>query len=120
MVSQVQLAELHASGSCNAPGLFHVELRQFPHVARAFNLTREELDARILDPWVREGTATLDGRRFSRERGKIKIYEGPELGGEQLGLGRGWPNVARSGEDATGALLADAYEPGPGPGAAGA
>ena len=32
------------------PSVFHVELRQFPHQARAFNLTREELDERILVP----------------------------------------------------------------------
>jgi hypothetical protein len=85
--------------------VFHVELRQFPHVARAFNLTRDELEQRILGPWVRQGAATLDDRRFARDRGKIKIFQAPEIGGEQLGLGRGWPNVARTGEEVTKALL---------------
>jgi hypothetical protein len=85
--------------------VFHVELRQFPHVARAFNLTRNELEARILGPWVRKGAATLDDRRFTRDRGKIKIYQAPELGGEQLGLGRGWSNVSRTGDEVTGAML---------------
>ena len=32
--------------------VFHLELRQFPHVARVFNLTRDELDARFVRPWV--------------------------------------------------------------------
>jgi hypothetical protein len=85
--------------------VFHVELRQFPHVARAFNLERNQLEKQILGPWVRRGAATLDDRRFTRDRGKIKIYQAPELGGEELGLGRGWSNVARTGEDVTAALL---------------
>ena len=42
--------------------MFHVELRQFLHVARAFNLTREELDARILHPWVNGGSIALQDR----------------------------------------------------------
>ena len=88
--------------------MFHVELRQFPHVARAFNLSREELEERVLGPWVREGAATLDERRFTRDRGKIKVFQAPELGGEQLGLGRGWANVAKAGEDVTTALLEEA------------
>jgi len=32
--------------------VFHVELRQFPHVARVFNLSREQLDARFACPWA--------------------------------------------------------------------
>ena len=47
------------------PVVFHVELRQFPHQTRAFNLTREELDARILGPWVSAGGVELDDRRWS-------------------------------------------------------
>ena len=43
-------AAIAAVGSFSA--VFHVELRQFPHVARVFNLSREELDARFARPWV--------------------------------------------------------------------
>jgi hypothetical protein len=91
--------------------VFHVELRQFPHQTRAFNLTREELDARIVRPWVAGEPVALDDRRWSPERGRLTIYEGPALAGDQLGLGRGWANVTREGEDVTARLLAEAAHP---------
>jgi hypothetical protein len=87
--------------------MFHVELRQFPHQTRAFNLTREELDARILRPWVSGATIELDERRWSPERARLTIYEGPRLEPDQLGMGRGWGNVTRDGEDVTERMLAE-------------
>jgi hypothetical protein len=86
--------------------VFHVELRQFPHQARAFNLTREQLDTRIVGPWTSGGAIELDDRRWSSDRAKLTIYEGPELPSDQLGLGRGWANVTREGEDVTARVLA--------------
>ena len=93
--------------------MFHVELRQFPHQARAFNLTREQLDARIVRPWVSDGGVELDDRRWSSERAKLTIYEGPELPPDQLGLGRGWANVTRAGEDVTAQVLSERARPAP-------
>ncbi|MFZ0376368.1 MAG: hypothetical protein WAL38_00930 [Solirubrobacteraceae bacterium] len=93
--------------------MFHVELRQFPHQTRAFNLTRQELDARILGPWVSGGRVELDDRRWTSDRARLTIYEGPVLTGDQLGLGRGWANVTRQGEDVTERLLAEAAHPPP-------
>jgi glyoxylase I family protein len=81
--------------------VFHVELRQFPHTARAFNLSRERLHARILVPWVRGNSVELDQQTFAPERAKLTIYEGPELQTVDMGMGRGWQNVVRSGEDVT-------------------
>ncbi len=88
--------------------MFHVELRQFPHQARAFNLTREELNARIVGPWVSGRPLELDERHWSPERARLTIYEGPRLAADQLGMGRGWGNVTRAGEDVTARLLAEA------------
>ncbi len=93
--------------------MFHVELRQFPHQARAFNLTREELDSRILTPWASGGPIELDDRRWSPERARLTIYEGPRLAPEDLGMGRGWGNVTRDGEEVTTRLLAEAAQPPP-------
>ena len=93
--------------------MFHVELRQFPNQTRAFNLTREQLQARILTPWVADGAVELDDRRWSSDRAKLTIYEGPELAPDQLGLGRGWSNVTRSGEDVTARVLAERAQPTP-------
>jgi hypothetical protein len=92
-------------------GVFHVELRQFPHQARAFNLSREQLDARILGPWTSGHAIELDDRRWSPDRAKLTIYEGPPLAPEDLGLGRGWGNVTRAGEDVTARLLAELVQP---------
>ncbi|HET6869061.1 MAG TPA: hypothetical protein VFH80_24330 [Solirubrobacteraceae bacterium] len=93
--------------------MFHVELRQFPHQARAFNLTREQLDARIVRPWVSDGGVELDDRRWSSDRAKLTIYEGPELPSDQLGMGRGWANVTRAGEDVTVQVLSERAQPAP-------
>jgi hypothetical protein len=93
--------------------MFHVELRQFPHQARAFNLTREELEERILAPWAAGTAIELDDRRWPPDRAKLTIYEGPQLEPEDLGMGRGWGNVTREGEDVTARLLAEAAHPPP-------
>ena len=95
------------------PSMFHVELRQFPHQARAFNLTREELDARILAPWAAGAAVELDDRRWLPERAKLTIYEGPELAPEDLGMGRGWGNVTRDGAEVTARLLDEVAHPPP-------
>ena len=86
--------------------MFHVELRQFPHQARAFNLSREELDTRVIAPWVAGRAIELDDRRWSPERARLTIYESPHLTPDQLGMGRGWQSVTRDGVDVTARLLA--------------
>jgi hypothetical protein len=93
--------------------MFHIELRQFPHQARAFNLTRDELEARILGPWASGGAIELDERRWSPDRARLTIYEGPHLDTDQLGMGRGWGNVTRDGKDVTERLLAEVTHPSP-------
>ena len=86
--------------------MFHVELRQFPHVARAFNLTEEELDERILRPWASGAAIELQERRWVPRRAKLSIYEGPRLEVADMGIGRGWANVTRTGTEVTAARLA--------------
>ena len=93
--------------------MFHVELRQFPNQTRAFNLSREELEVRILQPWVSGVAVELDDRRWAPDRARLTIYEGPALAGDQLGLGRGWSNVTRTGENVTARLLAEVAQPPP-------
>lgn len=93
--------------------MFHVELRQFPHQARAFNLTREQLGARILAPWVAGTPVELDERRWSPDRAKLTIYEAPQMAPEDLGMGRGWGIVTRDGQDVTERLLAEVAQPSP-------
>lgn len=84
--------------------MFHVELRRFPHVARAFNLTEEELQARILLPWVRGAPVELDDRRFTPDRARLTVYESREIAAEERGLGRGW-SVVQRGENVTARVI---------------
>jgi uncharacterized protein DUF3253 len=88
--------------------MFHVELRQFPHVGRAFNMTREEVSARILAPWIAGASIDLNERRWSPEKTRLTILEGPELRPDEMGLGRGWANAGKDGEDVTAALVGEA------------
>jgi hypothetical protein len=88
--------------------VFHVELRQFPNVARSFNLSRADLDAQILVPWVAERPVELDDRRWSPAKARLTVYEGPELRSEDMGLGRSWGNVTRNCEEVTQRVLEEA------------
>jgi hypothetical protein len=88
--------------------VFHVELRQFPHVARVFNLSREELDARFARPWAGGSAIAHEDRRWAPERARLTIYEGPELAPGEMGLGRGWAQVGRTSSEVTETVLAEA------------
>jgi hypothetical protein len=87
--------------------MFHVELRQFPHVARAFNLSRQELDARILRPLAEGRPVQWNERRWAPEKTKVAVYEGPELPVEEIGMGRGWGNATKKGENVTERVLSE-------------
>lgn len=81
--------------------MYHLELRQFPHVARAFNLSEEELRARFVTPWVGGAMIEHDDRRWAPERCRLRILEGPSLRPDELGMGRGWATASRSCVDVT-------------------
>ncbi len=93
--------------------VFHVEVRQFPHVARAFNLSRGQLERRIVAPWTSGRPMILDDRRFSPERARLTIYEGPALDSAEMGLGRGWASATRAGQEVTARVLEDARQRAP-------
>jgi hypothetical protein len=85
--------------------MFHVELRQFPYVARVFNLTPDELQTRVLGAWVRGEVVELDDRHWGPEKARLTIYEGPQLKPEEMGLGRSWGNVTKHCTEVTEQLL---------------
>jgi hypothetical protein len=88
--------------------VYHLELRQFPHTAREFNLERAELDARFVRPWVKGEMIDFDERRWAPERTKLKILHGPPVALEELGMGRGWGQVTKDSEDVTDTVTAEA------------
>jgi len=88
--------------------VYHVQLRQFPHVTREFNLDADALRSRILAPWLAGETIQSGDRRWAPERARLTIYEGRALRPEEIGMGRGWANVTRTAEDVTARLLSEA------------
>jgi hypothetical protein len=85
--------------------VFHVQLRQFPNVGRAFNLSRQELARRFIEPWRGGRPVELDDRRWNPDKARITVYEGRPLATEEIGLGRGWANATRTGREVTSEVL---------------
>jgi hypothetical protein len=88
--------------------VYHLELRQFPHVTRVFNLGRTELETRFVQPWVKGEMIDQDERRWAPERTRLKVLIGPALRPDALGLGRGWGSVTKDSQDVTEAVIAEA------------
>lgn len=88
--------------------MYHLELRQFPHLARVFNLSREELELRFVRPWIGGTMIEHDDRRWAPERSRLTILEGRELRPEEMGMGRGWATATKSFVDVTDTVIAEA------------
>jgi hypothetical protein len=91
--------------------VYHIELRQFPHNFCHFNLTQLQL-RKVLEPWMAGETVELGDRKWSPDRAKLTILEGPEIPIAQLTMGRGWPIAQRQGEDVTARVLAKSKDRG--------
>jgi hypothetical protein len=78
--------------------VYHVELRQFPHVHRQFNLSEQELRALVM-PWVYGQEVEVGERKWSIHRAKLVILEGPHLEIPELAMGRGWRAAQRQSQD---------------------
>jgi len=85
--------------------MYHVELRQRPHVARAFNLTAEDLDRHFVAPFLARRVLVYGEREWLPGKTKLTIYEGRELRPDEIGMGRGWGNVTRTGSDVSEQML---------------
>jgi len=85
--------------------MFHVEVRKFPHVARSFNLSEAELNAKVLVPWSEGQLVDLGEQKWEPAQAKLTILEGPELRVDEMGMGRGWGNASQRGEDVTERVL---------------
>ncbi len=84
---------LRSAAMTEPAGHYHVELKSFPHVARAFNLDRATLDARFLRPFADGEPIDYDDRRWPAERTKLTVFEGTAVSDGTRGLGRGWGEV---------------------------
>lgn len=80
---------------------FHVELKDGREVVRAFNLSEDDVRQQLIDP-LRAGVPFLfREQEFDPRRSRIVIIEGAHLAPGELGLGLGWTNAVKRGEDVT-------------------
>jgi hypothetical protein len=85
--------------------VYHLELRQFPHVARRFNQSEQQVLA-LAQPWVGEEWVEEAERKWNINEATLTILEGPKLTMADLAMGRGWRNAQRRSEDVTERVLA--------------
>ena len=90
---------------------FHVELSSGIRHARSFNLSREQLLAEVIAPWLEDLSVELGEQEWAPSESKLKILEGPRLDGPDLAFGQGWSNAERASEDVTQRELAAAPAP---------
>ena len=89
---------------------YHLELRQFPHVARRFNQSEQQVLA-LAEPWVREEWIEEAERKWNMNEATLTILEGPKLSMADLAMGRGWRNAQRRSDDVTERVLAAFQKP---------
>lgn len=80
---------------------FHIEVSEGIGHARAFNLTAEELQQTVLEPWLSGRPVLLGDRKWDPEESELRILEGSELSNPELSFGQGWANAERGSEDVT-------------------
>jgi hypothetical protein len=90
---------------------FHVELRSGITHARSFNLSREQLMAEVIAPWLEDLPVELGEQEWEPTESRLKILEGPHLDGPDLAFGQGWANAERASEEVTERELAAAPAP---------
>jgi hypothetical protein len=90
---------------------FHVELSNGIKHARAFNLSREQLLAQVIAPWLEDLTVELGEQEWLPAESQLKILEGKHLEGPDLAFGQGWANAERASENVTERVLASAPLP---------
>jgi hypothetical protein len=86
--------------------VYHVELKQHSEVARAFNLSEDELRQGLLEPLTRGGPFRFADRDWDAGELTPTILEGRRLRPGELVIGLGWPNAFRLGTDVTDPMLA--------------
>ena len=87
--------------------MFHIEVRQFPHSIRRFNMTPAEV-GHLVEAWLAGRPVELGERSWLPQQSRLTILEGPRLADHQLSMGRGWRTAQREGVDVTERVLAEA------------
>ncbi len=85
--------------------VYHMELRHFPRNLCRFNLSGEELQTTVLEPWAADRPFELGELRWDPRQARLTVLEGPRIPPEQLSMGRGWRTAQRQSRDVTAQLL---------------
>ncbi len=88
--------------------MFHVEVNRGVHRARVFNLSREDLVEKVIEPWLEDRRITIGDREWVPRDSSLKVLEGPRMENADLAFGQGWSNAERASEDVTRQLLESA------------
>lgn len=90
---------------------FHVEISVPMRHARVFNLDRDDLIAKVVEPWLANRTIEMGDREWVPEESALKILDGPHMDPPDLSFGQGWANAERKSDDVTRQVLAAAPPP---------
>jgi len=90
---------------------FHVEISAGLKRARVFNLSPEDLTAKVVEPWLEGRRIEMGDHEWSPRDSSLKILEGPAMEQTDLAFGQGWANAERASENVTRGLLAAAPPP---------
>jgi hypothetical protein len=78
--------------------------------ARVFNLNREDLVAKVVEPWLDDRRIEMGDREWEPRTCSLKILEGPQMESPDLAFGQGWSNAERASTNVTRQVL-DAIPP---------
>src|SRR5256885_2196675 len=87
--------------------MFHIEVHQFPHSIRRFNMTSAEI-GHLVEAWLAGRPVQLGERAWLPQQSSLTILEGPRLADHQLSMGRGWRTAQREAGDVTERILGEA------------
>lgn len=88
-----------------------MEISAGAHRARVFNLDREDLIAKVAQPWLEDRTIQMGEREWTPRLSSLRILEGPRMETTDLSFGQGWANAERACEDVTRIVLDEAPPP---------
>jgi hypothetical protein len=79
--------------------------------ARVFNLSHDELLAKVIEPWLANRPFDLAESKWTPSESSLKILEGRHLDNPDLAFGQGWSNAERTAENVTRSVLEAAPPP---------
>jgi hypothetical protein len=85
--------------------MFHVEVSHGVHRARVFNVNREDLMEKVVQPWLEDRQVTMGDRKWAPRESEIRVLEGPRMENADLAFGQGWANAERASENVTQGLF---------------